>query len=439
MNKYVYFVPQGGLNDIFTCIQYILNYCIQYNRILLLDMTKSCYEINFSDYFYIENCNIIYDIYKIKNIVSNKKLSVYPKLDFDLIDIQDKNIVFKEPLEPGHINPYFRYNNIVLDLPDNEKEENIILTSQWGGGKGWDFFINNVCLTETSKDICKQKLIFNNYLCIQVRNTDYQCNYIQLYEENKELIHSFNEIYICTDNKLVVDYFKTKNLNIFCFTTFPTVECINLHYSNVPSNIKIQDVLVDIFMATNSIQILSNSEGWFIHFLRNCFLNKDKVLNKIKKSLPIKLLIIQTSPSHTASTILANAIHGLIPSLCDKKIIYDCDLLFNTNFIEPIIAIKTHITNIDEIINKYKNNKYNLKYKIVFICSEKQEIDKLMDPKYKLYNNVVIFDFNELNETPTNTLIQIVDTIYNKVSNVLPNIILNKITCMNRINLMKYK
>jgi len=35
----------------------------------------------------------------------------------------------------------------------------------------------------------------------------------------------------------------------------------------------------------------------------------------------MKLLIIQTSPKHTASTLLVNAIYGLIPELYNKKII----------------------------------------------------------------------------------------------------------------------
>lgn len=33
----------------------------------------------------------------------------------------------------------------------------------------------------------------------------------------------------------------------------------------------------------------------------------------------MKTLIIQTSPQHTASTFLVNAIYGMIPELFDKK------------------------------------------------------------------------------------------------------------------------
>ena len=147
----------------------------------------------------------------------------------------------------------------------------------------------------------------------------------------------------------------------------------------------------------------------------------------------MKLLIIQTSPCHTASTFLINAIYGLIPELFDKKIIG----IWVDNFEEyfkNIIVVKNHNTNIDDLINKY-----NQKYKLVFICSERQEKNYLMDQKYKTYDNVVIFDFNELNETTNYTLIQIIDNIYNKVQKVLPDIELNTTKCIERINLMNIR
>jgi hypothetical protein len=98
---------------------------------------------------------------------------------------------------------------------------------------------------------------------------------------------------------------------------------------------------------------------------------------------------------------------------------------------ENIIVVKTHNTNIDQLINKY-----NKKYKLVFICSENRETEYVIDEKYKLYNNVVIFDFNELNETSENKLNQIVDNIYKKVKNVLLDIELDTSKCIERIKLM---
>jgi hypothetical protein len=124
----------------------------------------------------------------------------------------------------------------------------------------------------------------------------------------------------------------------------------------------------------------------------------------------MKLLIIQTSPYHTASTFLVNAIYGLIPELFNKKIIGLWDNHFEKYF-KDIIVIKSHDLLIDKVINKY-----NKQYKLVFICSERQKMNYLIDKKYKSYDNVVVFDFDELNETSDNKLIQIVDNIYNKVS-----------------------
>ena len=148
----------------------------------------------------------------------------------------------------------------------------------------------------------------------------------------------------------------------------------------------------------------------------------------------MKLLIIQTSPPHTASTLLVNAIYGLIPELFDKKIIYGIGDYDFESYFKNIIVIKSHNTNIDELINKY-----NKKYKIVFICSERQKLNYLIDNKYKTYNNVAIFDFDEINETNDYSLNQIVDNIYTKIRKVLPNIELNKTKCIERINLMNIR
>lgn len=147
----------------------------------------------------------------------------------------------------------------------------------------------------------------------------------------------------------------------------------------------------------------------------------------------MKLLIIQTSPKHTASTLLVNAIYGLIPELFNKKIIGIWDYDFESYF-ENIICIKNHHTNIDELMNLY-----NKKYKLMFICSERQDLNLFIDEKYKTYNNVVVFDFNELNETSDNSLTNIVDNIYNKFKHILSDVELDKTKCIERIKLMNIR
>ena len=143
-----------------------------------------------------------------------------------------------------------------------------------------------------------------------------------------------------------------------------------------------------------------------------------------------KLVIIQSSPPRTVSTLLTNAIYGLIPELFNKNVTYVPNGILK-NISENVVVIKTHETDIDKLINNYDH-----RYKLVFICSERNGMDRLIDLKYKSYNNVVVFEYDELNETSNLTLLQIVDNIYLKVKNLLPDIELDSTKCMERIQLM---
>ena len=143
----------------------------------------------------------------------------------------------------------------------------------------------------------------------------------------------------------------------------------------------------------------------------------------------MKKLIIQTSPQHTCSTFLINALYGLIPELANKKIIGSWIDKFES-FFDNTIVVKDHNINIDELINKYKN-----KYELFFVCSERKEKDALIDQKYKSYNNVVVFDYNELNETEENTIPIIMQNIHDKINNML-GVEVNVESGINRINLM---
>lgn len=147
----------------------------------------------------------------------------------------------------------------------------------------------------------------------------------------------------------------------------------------------------------------------------------------------MKTLIIQTSPKHTASTFLVNAIYGMIPELFDKKIIVSWMPNFQ-NYFNDIIVVKSHNTNIDELILEYSE-----KYNLIFICSERKQKNKFIDEKYKSYDNVIIFDFDELNETENYKLEDIVKNIYEKIKTPLKNIKLDTKKCFERLTLMNIR
>jgi len=262
---YLYLAPQGGFNDILARIQQEIEYCKKNNRILLVDTTKGCYNINFSDFFYFMNIpiKIITDIDVIRKIIADNTLTIYQK------DITDRNLdnwTFNFICDGG----LFRLNNTVLKLPTNPCSDDIIVYSRCGGGDPISLF-RNLYFKQNIIDHVKHEFnkLPNKYLCIQIRNTDYKCDYKSLYESNKQLIHSYETIYIATDDKVSIDYFRSKNLNIINFTEFPIISGRSLHYSDISAETKIKNLICDIYIIAMADKLLSNSLGGFINLVRN--------------------------------------------------------------------------------------------------------------------------------------------------------------------------
>ena len=153
-----------------------------------------------------------------------------------------------------------------------------------------------------------------------------------------------------------------------------------------------------------------------------------------------KTLIFQTSKPRTCTTLLVNALYGLIENgdLVDKEIIYvdyyNKDV--HENFFDDVIIVKSHYLELEDLVKQFSEY-----YNLFFICSERKDKDLLINDNYKLYENICIFQYEELNETLENTTDIIVETIHNKVNNLLNekfnlNIKLNKENSINRINKM---
>lgn len=140
----------------------------------------------------------------------------------------------------------------------------------------------------------------------------------------------------------------------------------------------------------------------------------------------MKTLIIQSSFPRSASTVLVNAVHGLIPSQAEKKVEFS-DFYRPFRFNSQITIIKTHQTELDDFIRRF-GGKYNL----FFVCSERKGKSRFND-KYRSYKNVAIFDFAELNETSQNTLFHIVECVYDKLKPLLVGIELDDAGCYERL------
>ena len=206
-------------------------------------MLPSGYKINFSDYFNINNigCHVVYNSLIIKYILESNKHSLYPNiLNKDSVNLltNSKKFMWKKG------SSIFAYKGTLLELPNEDVEQDIIVHVCCGGGKGYNL-LNQLSFNANLKSICKEKLkkINEKYICIYVRNTDRKSNYKLLYDNHKKEIHSYKAIYICTDDRNVLQYFKNKHENVHCFTTFPETDYHSLHTSKeLDGNTKIQDI-----------------------------------------------------------------------------------------------------------------------------------------------------------------------------------------------------
>jgi hypothetical protein len=278
--RYVYFEPHGGINDCMCVIHFTLQYCNKYGRILLINGQKSMYQVNFAHFFKFPQANIICDSDQIRTIL-NEEHTVYPNsLTNKLADIMDNKIIFT------YSKPVHQYNNITLDLPNRMIDESIIIFSKCDGGNGYHLF-KQLKIHNNIKKACdlKYNSLKKSYVCIQIRNTDYKCNYQIIYDTHKELLHQSTDIYLATDDKKSIEFFKQKGLIVKNFTTFPTAKYHNLHGSDVESNIKMTDLFCDIYILGMSETLLSVSGGGFIKLIRQCNGNKHALLEQFKPDL----------------------------------------------------------------------------------------------------------------------------------------------------------
>ena len=273
MEKYVYCEPMGGWNDVMVNIKIALMFCKRHRRRLLVNGEKTVYRINFANYFVLQDHNVLFDTNEIKTICSNPNHTIYPN------ELQDR---MKDILDGTIRYPYANNIGISCNLPKVNPPETILVYAKCGGGLGCIMF-RELRFLPKIRDICEKRYnrLQRPYACIHIRNTDYKCDYRSYFAEHEQEIRSFQTIYVATDDKKALEFYKERGLPVQNFSTFPeTDEFENLHTSNLDPECKFQDLLADIYIATMSDNLFSNSRGGFIGLLRIIHWNKAKFLEQ---------------------------------------------------------------------------------------------------------------------------------------------------------------
>lgn len=269
--KYVLCIPSGGFNDQLSQMELCYKYCQLFNRTLLIDTSKSNYNISFDEYFSFENSEIeiIYNSKKINDMLRSRKYSINHG--------NNKNNYGRSFLT------FESFSGYDQDFSkEREYKEDILIHK--GCGKGYPktminlLRFNNNLLDEFKKRFDKIK---KPYLCLYIRNTDRKSDYKKLYQDNKDLINNYNDIYIATDNKDVLSYFNQKDVKFNNFTTFGNRVAPIHTDSSINKDIKIKDLICDMLIIGLSDKIITNSNGGFVRLIEYLNDNKDIINKKI--------------------------------------------------------------------------------------------------------------------------------------------------------------
>ena len=266
--KYVLCVPRGGLNDMLVQISKCYDYCIKYNRTLLVNtVSTSEFRDSLSYYFESKSDLIKIDYYEILNILKGAKScnsTCYPNINY--IDYQ---VYWSNDLKKY----MSRENNCIISFNFNTLyDEELLIHYSCGGGRPNMQLFTNLKLKEDVRvqffERYRKVIDFtgkNDFSAVHIRNTDMKTDNIDDFINS--IPYKNEAFFISTDDKYSLDIVKNKYMTIN-FSDIEKVK-ISLHSDFVDMDIKRKrniDSLIDLFLLSFSHNLIGSTEssGYFI-------------------------------------------------------------------------------------------------------------------------------------------------------------------------------
>ncbi len=256
MKKYVLCRPRGGLNDTLCQIEKCWNYCINFNRMLIIDTTKSGIFINLSDLF-IDKSNSGFEFNLTEELVSTIN-----KLDCQIKELNGKIDEYESEYtkESNYVEKITK-KQITFDMQIDYKES-LLIYEQCGGGVDSLELLKKLKLSDVLRDNFKKNIILESYKSIHVRNTDYKTDYHKLFHDIKSELKDEN-VLVCSDSKDVIECAKiilkdskiiTKTSNNFVKSGEPLHSVYN-KYTNDEKRILTENSIIDLLLLASSEKI----------------------------------------------------------------------------------------------------------------------------------------------------------------------------------------
>jgi hypothetical protein len=252
----LYLLVKGvnGFGNMMSALSYAFELQQKSGRTLVIDWSNPEWRLGFDKYFSFKD-GIKYESYPIfLEKIKGKKLKVYPaqfegNLDKTLIDIF--------PKIDSEANAYLRLFGEVEQKIKMKKLDIVVFSYNYCGYDRLERLFENLIIKEDLNEKIKNRILFlNSYKAIHVRHTDIKN--ISLDWVNKFIEDNPNQnIYLATDNEILLDSYKKLYPKIFSFTQFYLSEK-PLHTQDTLDDDKNQineDTISDLIILANSSEL----------------------------------------------------------------------------------------------------------------------------------------------------------------------------------------
>lgn len=282
IEKYLYLIAFGGLNDTINQIMFGYNHCIQYKRILVVDTKHSRQEKDIQNYFDIKN-KIIFQYNKELFIKHSKSLSIYPNCDISLLE-------FNYSHELGNM----LHKGIFFNIDLNRKEDVLIYGNCRLTGKDTNKFFKIFPMKQNVIYPLKKRfsILPIKYTSVHIRNTDYKSDIPEFINKYKKKLDG-KDIFLASDNTESIDEFKKQiNGNVYTFSNIPKYindPKIGIHKYKVDNKEDLNvDSIIDLILLALGEEIFCSCphSGYSINAttMNADYELKENILNQLKQS-----------------------------------------------------------------------------------------------------------------------------------------------------------
>ena len=259
--RYLVCFLQAGINDMLSRILDCYNYCLKYNRMLVIDSSHNWFKEDIRDYINF-NSPIIYkgDLNKLYDRL-NKEITYPPEFK----GLLNTPLKFKYSHEI-----YYTYNSKIIDsdiLCDYTETVKIYVAC--GTGRPIDL-LKECSFKPLVINIFRERYnkLPKDYISVHIRNTDLKSNVDDFLNKYKEEITG-NPIFLATDHApTIIKFREIFGSNLYSFATIPDNNGKSIHnnHGSVPTRQFNIDCLVDLLLLASGsklyLSIMTIQTGW---------------------------------------------------------------------------------------------------------------------------------------------------------------------------------